>query len=76
MSSEISRLTATSPILVGASAVVVFLASWVVTSRLRVGALAIPCGLVGVLGVLASMGALGIEVDPMNALLTQVLMPL
>jgi predicted RND superfamily exporter protein len=76
MSSEISRLTARSPFLVGASAVVMFLASWVVTRRLRVGILAILCGIVGVLATLALMGVLGIEVDPMNALLTQALMPL
>jgi predicted RND superfamily exporter protein len=76
MSSETSRLTARSPLLVAVSAAIMFLASWIVTGRLRVGILAIQCGIVGVLATLALMGVLGIEVDPMNALLTQAFMPL
>lgn len=73
---EISRLTAKSPLLVGVSALIMLFATWYVTGLLRVGFLAILCGIIGVLFTLAAMGYLGIKVDPMNALLTQVLMPL
>jgi predicted RND superfamily exporter protein len=75
-SAEISRLTARSSLLVLVSAAIMLVISWYVTGLLRVGILAILCGLIGVLCTFALMGYLEIKVDPMNALVTQVLIPL
>jgi predicted RND superfamily exporter protein len=76
LSSELARMTTHSTRWVGMAMVLMFAVVWRATGLLRAGTAAVVCGVVSLIWTLALMGTLGISMNPTNASVVQLLIPI
>jgi predicted RND superfamily exporter protein len=76
VSTELARLTTRSTRWVGIAMVLMFLVAWRATGLLRAGVATIACGVVSLIWTFGLMGYLGISLNPTNAFVVQLLIPM
>jgi predicted RND superfamily exporter protein len=76
VSTELARLTTHSTRWVGMAMVLMFLVAWRATGLVRGGVATVLCGIVSLIWTFGLMGYLGISLNPTNAFVVQLLIPL
>ncbi len=76
LTTELARLTARSTRWVGMAMVLMFVVAWRATGLVRAGAATVMCGAVSLIWTFGLMGYLGISLNPTNAAVVQLLIPI
>jgi predicted RND superfamily exporter protein len=76
LTAEIARLTTQSTRWVGMAMVLMFVVAWRATGLVGAGVATVMCGVVSLIWTFALMGYLGISLNPTNAIVVQLLIPI